>query len=129
MGQLPVFHDGERGAGALHLAGGGGEQAAGLGEVHAEDGGDRGGGELVAHGQLQGLPLLGGRAGGFGPGQLGLSRWRRCSVSSGARAVASEARGAVFVAWEAPVPRAACAPWRSRLASARRRKQTQRARA
>ncbi len=63
--------DGEGGAGAFHLAGGGGEQFPGGGQVQAEDGGDLVGGEVVAHGEFQGLALLGGGAGGFRPGEEG----------------------------------------------------------
>jgi hypothetical protein len=44
-------------AGALGLAGGGGEQFAGVGEVHAEDG------EVVTYGECLRLALLGDRAG------------------------------------------------------------------
>lgn len=51
--------DGEGRAGALDLAGGGGEQFAGAGEVHAEDGGDLVGGEVVAYGEFERLALLG----------------------------------------------------------------------
>lgn len=56
---------------AFDLAGGGGEQVAGGGEIHAEDGGDLVGGEMVAHGQFERLPLLRGGAGGLRPGQQG----------------------------------------------------------
>ena len=71
VGQPPGLDDGERGAGALDLAGGGGQQFAGGGGLQAEHGGDLGGGELVADGQLQRLALLGGGAGGLRPGQQG----------------------------------------------------------
>nr|WP_308291857.1 hypothetical protein [Streptomyces sp. RS2] len=65
------LHDGQGGAGAFHLAGGRGEQFAGGGEVHAEDGGDLVRGQVVAHGEFEGLALLGGGAGGLRPGQEG----------------------------------------------------------
>lgn len=65
------LHDGEGGAGAFDLAGGGGEQFARLDEVQAENGGDLGGGELVAHGEFERLALLGGGAGRLRPGQQG----------------------------------------------------------
>ncbi len=63
--------DRERGAGALDLAGGGGEQFTGGGQIHAEDGGDLVGGEVVAHGEFEGLALLRGGAGGLRPGEEG----------------------------------------------------------
>ncbi|WP_208870222.1 hypothetical protein [Streptomyces monomycini] len=63
--------DGERGTGALDLAGGGGQEGTGGVAVAAEDGRDLLGGQAVAYGQLQRLALLGGRPGGFGPGQTG----------------------------------------------------------
>ncbi len=63
--------DGEGGAGAFDLTGGGREQLTRLGGVHAEDGGDLVGGELVADGEFERLPLLGGGAGGLRPGQQG----------------------------------------------------------
>ncbi|GAA3298652.1 hypothetical protein GCM10020295_34760 [Streptomyces cinereospinus] len=65
------LHDGEGRAGAFDLAGGGGEQVAGGGQVHAEDGGHLVGGQLVAYGQFERLALLGGGAGGLRPGQQG----------------------------------------------------------
>ncbi|SFY52750.1 hypothetical protein STEPF1_06023 [Streptomyces sp. F-1] len=65
------LHHGERGAGALDLAGGRGEQIAGGGRCHAEDGGDLAGGEVVADGEFQGLALLGGGAGRLRPGEQG----------------------------------------------------------
>ncbi len=63
--------DGERDAGALHLAGAAGEQQLGAVVVQAEHGGDLVDGQVVAHGQFQGLALLGARAGGLRPGERG----------------------------------------------------------
>lgn len=65
------LHDGERGAGAFDLAGGGAQQLARGGQVHAEDRGHLMGGELVAHGEFERLTLLGGGAGGLRPGEQG----------------------------------------------------------
>ncbi|MEV7543018.1 hypothetical protein [Streptomyces sp. NPDC089915] len=63
--------DGQGGAGAFHLAGGGGQQLAGGGGGGAEDGGEFGDAEAVADGEFEGLALLGGGAGGLGPGEAG----------------------------------------------------------
>ncbi|CAM5400371.1 hypothetical protein SRIMM317S_01090 [Streptomyces rimosus subsp. rimosus] len=74
LGDVPAaaeLDDGERGAGALDLAGGGRQEGAGGDQVASEDGGHLLGGQAVAHGQLQRLALLGGRAGGLRPGQGG----------------------------------------------------------
>ncbi|WP_344633270.1 hypothetical protein [Streptomyces glaucosporus] len=63
--------DGERGAGALHLAGAAGQQQLGAVAVQPEHGGHLVDRQVVAHGQFQGLALLGVRAGGLGPGERG----------------------------------------------------------
>lgn len=63
------LHDGEGGAGAFHLAGGGGEQLPGEPRFRAQRGGDLSGRQLMPYGQLQRLALLGRRAGGLRPGQ------------------------------------------------------------
>src|SRR5690606_20573013 len=55
----------------LDLAGGGGEEFTRGGRFHAEHGGDLVGGEVVAHGQFERLPLLRGGTGGLRPGQQG----------------------------------------------------------
>ena len=65
------LHDGQGGAGAFDLAGGGGEEFPGGGQVHAEDRGDLVRGEPVADGEFQRLTLLGRGAGGLRPGELG----------------------------------------------------------
>lgn len=62
---------GEGGAGAFHLACGAGEQFPGGGCLGAEDGGEFRYGEAVADGEFEGLALLGGGSGGFGPGEAG----------------------------------------------------------
>ncbi|BFO14152.1 hypothetical protein SHKM778_05400 [Streptomyces sp. KM77-8] len=63
--------DGERRAGAFHLAGRGGEQRSRGGRLHAEHGGHLVGGEPVPDGEFERLALLGRGAGGLRPGQLG----------------------------------------------------------
>lgn len=70
-GTAAGLDDGERRARALDLAGGGGEQFAGGGQVLAEDGGDLVGGEVVAYGEFERLALFRGGAGGLRPGELG----------------------------------------------------------
>jgi hypothetical protein len=66
-----ALQDGQGRPGALHLAGGGGEQLPRGGRVHPQHVGDLGGGELVPHRQLQRLALLGRGAGGLRPGEPG----------------------------------------------------------
>ncbi len=60
-----------RGAGALHLAGGRGQQVLRGRRGQAQHGGDLLGGQPVPHRQLQRLALLRGGAGRLGPGQPG----------------------------------------------------------
>lgn len=73
-GTVAGLDDGEGGPGALHLAGGSGEQLTGGGRGGAEDGGEFGDAEPVADGEFEGLALLGCGAGGFGPGEPGQLR-------------------------------------------------------
>lgn len=75
--------DGEGRAGALDLAGGGGEQFAGAGEVHAEDGGDLVGGEVMTYGEFERLALLGVVPAASGQASRASSR-RRASCRSAA---------------------------------------------
>lgn len=70
-GTVARLHDGERGPGALDLAGGGVEQFAGRQRLHGQDGGDIARAEPVAYGQFERFALLGRRTGGLGPGQHG----------------------------------------------------------
>lgn len=70
-GAVAGLDDGEGRAGAFHLAGGGGQQLAGGVGSGAEDGGEFGDAEAVADGEFEGLALLGGGAGGLGPGEAG----------------------------------------------------------
>jgi hypothetical protein len=65
------LHDGQRGAGALHLARGRGEQLPRGGRLEGEDGRHTLGAELVPYGELEHLALLGRGARRFGPGQKG----------------------------------------------------------
>ena len=71
IGAAAELDDGQRRAGPLHLAGGGGEQRAGGDRLGSQHRGDLVGREVVALGQLQRLPLLGGGPGGLRPGQRG----------------------------------------------------------
>lgn len=63
--------DGEGRPGPLHLAGSGGQQLAGSRVLQAEHGGDFARAEAVAYREFQRLALLGGGAGGLGPGKSG----------------------------------------------------------
>ncbi|BCK69433.1 hypothetical protein Srufu_033860 [Streptomyces libani subsp. rufus] len=63
--------DGQRRPGPFDLTGGGGQQRAGGDRVGTEHRGDLVGREVVAHRELQRLPLLGRGAGGLRPGQRG----------------------------------------------------------
>ncbi|WP_415923582.1 hypothetical protein [Streptomyces sp. FL06-04B] len=70
-GAVATLDDGEGGAGALHLAGRGGQQLPGGGGLKPEHGGDGARGEAVAYGQFEGFALLRGGARGLGPGECG----------------------------------------------------------
>ncbi|WP_322975417.1 hypothetical protein [Actinacidiphila bryophytorum] len=104
-GAAPGVDDGERGPGALDLAGGPGQQPAGGVRLQPEDGGDLVRRELVAYGELQGLALL-----GVVPAASGQAR----AASWAARWSATEA---------------AARAGASGVPAARRRRQDQRARA
>lgn len=129
------LHHGEGRAGALDLAGGAGEQLTRLGEVHAEDGGDLVGGELVAHGEFERLALLGVVPAASGQASRASSSWRCAWASSdtGALSASAARRSAAPLACRLEVSLwgarrlEACAAWRLRRASVSLRRQDQRA--
>ncbi|CAM5256226.1 hypothetical protein SFUMM280S_05607 [Streptomyces fumanus] len=85
------LHDGEGRAGALDLAGGGGEQLPRGDRVQAEDGGDLVGGQVVAYGEFEGLALLRGGAGRLRPGEQG--QFAAALQDLGGRALGGRGRG------------------------------------
>ncbi|CAM5698380.1 hypothetical protein SGLAM104S_10078 [Streptomyces glaucescens] len=78
----PALDDGERRAGPLDLARGGGQQLTGRGGLQTEHGGDLFGGQVMAYGEFQRLALFRGGAAASGQASRASSRRRSSRTSS-----------------------------------------------